>query len=653
MAQDLGSLLQALDAADKAGDTQGAADIGKLISHASVPDVQVVPPGGGPNGAMAGAGNDPSAGGGEIDMGPLHIPTSENVDRFLAGAGQSVYDTGRGISQMFGGQTQADTDEQRRLDAPLDKTGAGLAGNIAGGVAQWALPGGVAARAVKGLGLATNPGALKAAQAIYRIAAPAGAGAVMGATAPVGSDESRLRNAGMGAAAGELGHVAGSGIAGALGAGADRLGVAARTAKDIADKYKIPLSIPQLSNFPLTKYIGSALDALPFSGAASRAENQRGAFNNAVGRVSGIPDAEGAINTDKFDTAQQHVGSQIGDMASNTHAYVTSDNLNDLLKVADEAARKGTSDHARIVGNTARDLVDKMVPVQNPLPNGPIATISGDAWREQNTALGQHMRSTQDGDLKRYLGNLQDSYMSMIEAGMPPKDFEKFQALRGQYRNLKTIQPLVEKAGEQGINPTLLQGRNIAARNNRGELSELGTLGKDALTSKVPNSGTAQRNMIYGTLGSLAGLGGVEYAQGKEGAGLGMASPLAGAIAGGLAGRLLHSRPAAAIYGARLPGMLAHGINGITDLSPYAAAQMAEQPDTPLKAEGHADGGTVEPYKKSSFWDLVKQAYHEATTPDDASPSHAPLGEGSAQQAAQQISGYEGKLNQAIDDQSQ
>jgi hypothetical protein len=111
------------------------------------------------------------------------------VNRFLAGAGQSFADTGRGISQLFGGQTQADTDEQRRLDAPLEHTGAGILGNVAGGVAQFAVPGmgGEALGAKIAAKLGTSPGALQAALAIYRITKPAATGAGYGAIAPVGT----------------------------------------------------------------------------------------------------------------------------------------------------------------------------------------------------------------------------------------------------------------------------------------------------------------------------------------------------------------------------------------------------------------------------------------------------------------------------------
>lgn len=58
------------------------------------------------------------------------------TDLLRAGSGKAVADTGRGISQAFGGTSRAEVSESRKRDAPLMQTGAGVAGNIAGNVAM-------------------------------------------------------------------------------------------------------------------------------------------------------------------------------------------------------------------------------------------------------------------------------------------------------------------------------------------------------------------------------------------------------------------------------------------------------------------------------------------------------------------------------------
>jgi hypothetical protein len=114
------------------------------------------------------------------------------IGKFAAGYGKVVPDMARGIGQMIGLVDQDSVDEAKRLDAPLMKTGAGMAGNIAGNIAT-AIP----AAAVPGA--ATVPGA-------------AATGAIMGAIQPVATGESRLTNTGLGGAAGAGGVVLGRGL---------------------------------------------------------------------------------------------------------------------------------------------------------------------------------------------------------------------------------------------------------------------------------------------------------------------------------------------------------------------------------------------------------------------------------------------------------
>jgi hypothetical protein len=57
------------------------------------------------------------------------------ADKFLAGTGKAFTDFGRGIGQMVGAVDRSDVADSRKRDAPLMRTGAGLAGNITGNVA--------------------------------------------------------------------------------------------------------------------------------------------------------------------------------------------------------------------------------------------------------------------------------------------------------------------------------------------------------------------------------------------------------------------------------------------------------------------------------------------------------------------------------------
>lgn len=118
----------------------------------------------------------------------------DNWDKFFAGMGKAMVDTGRGVGQLVGLVSQKDIDAARELDAPLMNTTAGSVGNFAGNV-------------VTTLPTVAIPGAntLRGAALI---------GAAQGLIQPVASDESRVQNALVGGAAGAGGVAAGRVIAG-------------------------------------------------------------------------------------------------------------------------------------------------------------------------------------------------------------------------------------------------------------------------------------------------------------------------------------------------------------------------------------------------------------------------------------------------------
>lgn len=97
---------------------------------------------------------------GEADMRRMADPTAGTgfVQRFNEGMGKAFADLGRGAGQLVGmGPTAEETQETRRLDAPLMNTGAGMAGNVAGNIAALAplavVPGGATVAGAGAMGL--------------------------------------------------------------------------------------------------------------------------------------------------------------------------------------------------------------------------------------------------------------------------------------------------------------------------------------------------------------------------------------------------------------------------------------------------------------------------------------------------------------------
>lgn len=114
-------------------------------------------------------------------------------EKALAGAGKAYVDVGRGLKQLTGNMSREEVDATRATDAELMRSGAAVAGNIVGNTAV-ALP------------TMYIPGANT-----YTGAALIGSG--LGAVQPVGTNDSRALNMGLGAAGGMAGKFVGDRIA--------------------------------------------------------------------------------------------------------------------------------------------------------------------------------------------------------------------------------------------------------------------------------------------------------------------------------------------------------------------------------------------------------------------------------------------------------
>lgn len=425
--------------------------------------------------------------------GDTYSPTEGQgfLSNFMAGAGKSVVDTGEGIKQLLGFADQSKVDERARLDRALTATGAGTLGNIAGQVAQMAVPAGAAAK----LGLAG-----KAVGTLGKIGqAAAGAGAFAGLQ-PVLSGDSRLGNAAEGAAWGAVGQGVASGLGRAAAGGKAKIDPVVRDLAAKAESYGIPVSLAQLSNSRFVRGLKSVVDKLPLSGTAKLNANQQRGFNRAVARTFG-EDAD-QITADVASAAKRRLGKTFDALSARSNVKFDSGLLDDLTNIADDAAKTGTSDNARIVGNVVDDILGKS--------EGGV--INGKAYRQLDTSLGRLMKGTTDGDRRHYIGQVRNALRDAMERSANPGDAKAWKAARAQYRNLKTVEDLIEKAVDGNLSPALLL--NMVRTANKdfaygggGDLADLARIGQRFLKDPIPNSGTPERLM---TMGAIGGAGMIE-----------------------------------------------------------------------------------------------------------------------------------------------
>ena len=417
------------------------------------------------------SGGDPTAG-------------MSGFDKFAAGFGKSLVDTGEGIGQLFGAVDTQDVERRRAQDAALMDTGAGQFGNIVGQGVQMAapIPAGAAIKATSWAG-----------KAAPYVGAAARAGA-FGAAQGVGDGESRVARAGQSAALG----MAGQGIASA--AGGLARGAISRAEPYVAGlankagQLGVKLGVPNISENPLVRTVASQMERLPFSGSGKRFRNNQEAFNREVGKEIGIPNAK-RITPDVFADAKARIGQEFNDLSARNSLDLTTQHVADLRAVIDEATRLGGKDMGAQVRAWADDLLSRVD------QNG---KIPGAAYKSFDSKAGKAMAA--GGEKAMYLGSLRDVVRDAMDASISAGDRAAWQTVRKQWAALKTVEPLVATKGN--ITPSLLMGRMTAngagksrmATDSSGKMGDLARIGSQFLKD-APNSGTADRALVNSLIG--------------------------------------------------------------------------------------------------------------------------------------------------------
>ena len=458
--------------------------------------------------------------------------SESGLENFKAGAGKAVTDLWRGAKQIVSsdaptmgglvtgdkrGAMQQEVDDSRALDAPLMKTGAGLAGNITGGAA------------------AMVPAAFIPGANTYTGAALAGG--VMGALQPTATGESRAANTGLGAVAGVGGQAAGNALGRMLRPVASRLGPEEEALAQAATREGIPLTAGQRTGSRPLQVTESVMENLPLTSGPQLAgrEAQQRAFTAAALKRAGI--AGDAATPEVLGAQKAALGGQIGDIAKANTLDFNQGLVDRLAQITAEASKRGTK-----ASEPVTTLVDNILAEVNQA--GKISGENYQAWRQMLRPLA----SGQDG---HYYSEIRKALDSAFNAQMEGVGSEAWKGANRQYANLKTIMQAAGGPGATAATNQLAPAQLSAALRQamgkegvalgRGDLNELTRVGQTFVKDQIPNSGTAQRQLIQGLLtgggGATVG-GGTAMALGKDpmegamyGAGIGASALLAPKLA--------------------------------------------------------------------------------------------------------------------------
>lgn len=432
------------------------------------------------------------------------------TQKFLAGYGGAFPKLMQGAKQVFGigdqDKLQQEIDETKRLDAPLNKTGAGLAGNIAGNVAA-AIP------------AAFIPGANT------YLGATAG-GMAMGALSPVSDNSERLTNTLIGGAAGAGGQAIGRGIAKVIQPITSRLGPEEQALATAAEREGIPLTAADKTGSRGLKLAESVMEDMPLTSGPQLAarEAQQRAFTAAALRRTGITSESADAGT--LLAQKGALGKQIGDIAEKGTLDFNKGLTNDLAQIAGEAGRRG-----KAASESVTSLIDNILAEVDQA--GVMTGQNYQAWRQALQPLAK--AGGPDG---HHYAQIRQALDTAFNDQMGATGSQAWKQANREYSNLKTVMDAMGGAGNLPAKGQVAPAQLAAALTRsvgkegralgRGDLNELSRVGQLFVRDQVPNSGTAQRQLIQSL---MTGGGGGAFIGGAGAAATGN-DPVKGALTG-------------------------------------------------------------------------------------------------------------------------
>lgn len=365
-----------------------------------------------------------------------------------------------------------------------------VVGQAAGGLAT--LPAGIAAR-----------GATGGARILQAAAQSAGYGAVSGFGAGEGGLENRVNSAAGGAVTGA---VFGGGAQG-LGEGAKAAGKAilpdigkeVATLAQRAKEFGIPVSMQQIAPGKIRNTLQKVSQAIPLSGVKGFEEQQTQSWNKALAKTLG------------------EESDNLGPETIQNFLSKSSDGFDNVLKgksVQVDPLNVETLD--TLVENSKGSLSDSLVKVIQKNVDDLKANIGAD-----NVIPGEKLASFRskllkrigraEGGAKEYLGDVVDVVDDLLDTSLDDASEEALGKLRRQWRNYRTVEPLLEKSATGEVNPTSLLNRVASSpyikasslKTGDDDLVDLARIGKDLLP-KLGGSDTFEKTSLGAGIATTA-----------------------------------------------------------------------------------------------------------------------------------------------------
>ncbi|TCU73945.1 hypothetical protein EDE08_10427 [Bradyrhizobium sp. R2.2-H] len=319
--------------------------------------------------------------------------------------------------------------------------------------------------------------------------AGATSGAVIGgadAAARSGGDLNEARaGAGIGATIGGLSpfvaRVIGAGVNRVMAPAADR---ATNYLLQRAEALGIPVRPSQVSTSPFVQKMDQMVPKIPGSGMGKAIDEQRIGFNRAVAQTFG--ENATRITPDVMAAAKRRIGSEFDAIERGTTVRFDRPLAGRLSSVLNDAS-------SVLEPQQMAPIANRITEISNLVKNGEFDGKTFNSMLKKGAPLNRLQKAT-DPNVRYYAGQIRTALQDALERSAPADMAQRYNMARYQYRNMKTVEPLAEKAATGDISPTLLLNEVRKANPNfaygsGGDIADIARIGQRFM-KQPPDSGT-------------------------------------------------------------------------------------------------------------------------------------------------------------------
>ncbi len=272
------------------------------------------------------------------------------------------------------------------------------------------------------------------------------------------------------------------------------------------DKFGIDLSLDQVSPTRVRSTVQKVSQNIPFSGVDAFQEKQAAQWMRSAAKLIG-EDADN-LAPEVIDNYLARAAKDFEQPLTGKVINFTQKDINNIADVAKKSRKVISADLSAVVQSNVDDLFENL----SQFKVGSTRNVPGEKLASLRSQIIKDL-PRMEGGARQQVAEIVDAIDDIISRHLTPAEQKQLATARLQWRNFKTLDPLLQKSTDGTINPTDLMGQVAkskyinASRKAAGEddLVDLARIGKRFLVKKG-GSDTAEKALyIKGGLGAFTG----------------------------------------------------------------------------------------------------------------------------------------------------